>query len=212
MIPLTPEQREYKERTLNQLLINLPLLEAKLAQESQRNVIISLHEQLEAMEAHVVRLQKELANEVMLESVADELCRQAASALTKQKLYMAKRYINKLEAIEPFYSELDRLKLDAETGQVSRRTRALAQSTPLPIVDATNVSLVTAGASASPAPQLAASAANVPIALEREKERGGLAQFFQFHIIASCLVVLLIMCVMAGVGGMSVLRWLIEGS
>jgi hypothetical protein len=43
MIPLTPEQREYKERTLNQLLINLPLLESKLAQESQRNVIISLH-------------------------------------------------------------------------------------------------------------------------------------------------------------------------
>jgi hypothetical protein len=164
------------------------------------------------MEAHVVRLQKELANEVMLESVADELCRQAASALTKQKLYMAKRYINKLETIEPFYSELDRLKLDAETGQVSRRTRALAQSTPLPIADATNVPLVTAGPSASLVPQAAASAANSPIALGRGKERGGFAQFFQFHIIASCLVVLLIMCVMAGVGGMSVLRWLIEGS
>ena len=209
MIPLTPEQREYKERTLNQLLIKLPLFEAKLAQESQRNVIISLHEQLEAMEAHVVRLQKELANEVMLESVADELCRQAASALTKQKLYMAKRYINKLEAIEPFYPELDRLKLDAETGQVSRRTRALAQSTPLPIVGAASVPLLIAGPSANSAPQ---PAANGPIALGREKERGGLAQFFQFHIIASCLVVLLIMCVMAGVGGMSVLRWLIEGS
>ena len=212
MIPLTPEQREYKERTLNQLLINLPLFEAKLAQESQRNVIISLHEQLEAMEAHVVRLQKELANEVMLESVADELCRQAASALTKQKLYMAKRYINKLETIEPFYPELDRLKLDAETGQVSRRTRALAQSTPLPIVGAASVPLLIAGPSANSAPQPAANAANVPIALGREKERGGLAQFFQFHIIASCLVVLLIMCVMAGVGGMSVLRRLIEGS
>ena len=207
MIPLTPEQREYKERTLNQLLINLPLLEAKLAQESQRNVIISLHEQLEAMEAHVVRLQKELANEVMWEPVADELCRQAASALTKQKLYMAKRYINKLEAIEPFYPELDRLKLDAETGQVSRRSRALAQGTSLPIVDATNVPL--AGPRASSASQPAASG---PIALGREKERSSLAQFFQFHIIASCLVVLLIMCVMAGVGGMSVLRWLIEGS
>jgi hypothetical protein len=212
MIPLTPEQREYKERTLNQLLINLPLLEAKLAQESQRNVIISLHEQLEATEAQIVRLQKELANEVMLESVADELCRQAASALTKQKLYMAKRYINKLETIEPFYPEIERLKLDAETGQVSRRTRALAQSTPLPMVDATNIPLITAGPGVRPASQPAASAANGPIALERGKERGGFAQFFQFHIIASCLVVLLIMCVMAGVGGMSVLRWLIEGS
>jgi hypothetical protein len=210
MIPLTPEQREYKERTLNQLQINLPLLEAKLAQESQRNVIISLHEQLEAMEAHIVRLQKELANDIMLEPVADDLCRQAASALTKQKLYMAKRYINKLETIEPFYPELDRLKLDAETGQVSRRTRALAQSTPLPIAGATGLPLLTAGASAAPQP--AAGPANTSIPLEREKERGGLAQYFQFHIIASCLVVLLIMCVMAGVGGMSVLRWLIEGS
>lgn len=212
MIPLTPEQRDYKERTLNQLQINLPLLEAKLAQESQRNVIITLHEQLEAMEAHILRLQKELANEVMLEPVADDLCRQAASALTKQKLYMAKRYINKLAAIEPFYPELDRLKLDAETGQVSRRTRALAQSTPLPIADAANVPLLTGGPGAPPVPQPAAGARGAPITLRREKERGGLAQYLQFHIIASCLVVLLIMCVMAGVGGMSVLRWLIEGS
>lgn len=212
MIPLTPEQRDYKEKTLNQLQINLPLLEAKLAQENRRNVIITLHEQLEAIEAHIVRLQKEVANEVVLEPVADDLCRQAASALTKQKLFMAKRYINKLEAIEPFYPELDRLKLDAETGQVSRRTRALAQSSPLPVADAAKVPLLTAGSAANPAPQPAGKAAQRAGGLGREKERGGIAQYFQFHIIASCLVVLLIMCVMAGVGGMSVLRWLIEGS
>ncbi|MBI1876835.1 MAG: hypothetical protein HYR94_01110 [Chloroflexi bacterium] len=144
---------------------------------------------------------------MLLEPVADELCRQAATALTKQKLYMAKRYINKLEAIEPFYPELARLKQEAETGQVSRRTRALSQSDVLPTVaTATSVPLLTAGPGAAPRP------ADMPVARRRKKERGGIAQYFQFHIIASCLVVLLIACVMAGVGGMSVLRWLIEGS
>jgi hypothetical protein len=211
MIPLTPEQRDYKERTLNQLLVNLPLFEAKLAQERQRHLAVTLHEQLEAMEAHVVRLHRELANDVLLEPVADELCRQVASALTKQKLYMAKRYINKLEAIEPFYPELSRLKQEVETGQVSRRTRALSQSDVLPTVAAASAPLLlTAGSGASTAPPRA-EAARIP-GVTRKKERAGLAQYFQFHIIASCLVVLLIACAMAGVGGMSVLRWLIEGS
>jgi hypothetical protein len=213
MIPLTPEQRDYKERTLNQLLLNLPLLEAKLARETQRQVAVTLHEHLEAMEAHVIRLQQELAHEVLLEPVADELCRQAASALTKQKLFMAKRYIGKLEAIEPFYPELSRLKQEAETGQVSRRTRALSQSETLPTAAATmGVPMLTAGASAGPAAMADPRAAVVPGARVRQKERGGWRQYFQFHIIASCLVVLLLACIMAGVGGMNVLRWLIEGS
>lgn len=213
MIPLTPEQRDYKERTLNQLLLNLPLVEASLARETQRQIAVTLHEQLEAMEAHIVRLQKELANEVMLEPVADELCKQAASALTKQKLFMAKRYINKLEAIEPFYPELSRLKQEAETGQVSRRTRALSQSDVLPTMAAAGgVPLLTAGASVGPAAQATSGPVDMPFAGAREKERGGWRQYFQFHIVASCLVIGLLACAMAGVGGMSVLRWLVEGS
>lgn len=208
MIPLTPELRDYKERTLNQLKINLPLLEAKLAREHQRHLVVSLHEQLEAVEAHVARLQRELASDVLAEPVADELCRQAASALTKQKLYMAKRYINKLEAIEPFYPELSRLKQEAESGQVSRRTRSLSQSDVLPTVAAASVPLLTAGSNSGAAPR----AAGVRAFRAKAKERSGIAQYFQFHIVASCFVIFLIFCTMAGVGGMSVLRWLIEGS
>jgi hypothetical protein len=212
MIPLTPEQRDYKERTLNQLLLNLPQFEAKLAQETQRQIAVTLHEQLEAMEAHIVRLQKELANEVLLEPVADELCKQAANALTKQKLFMAKRYIGKLEAIEPFYPELSRLKQEVETGQVSRRTRALSQSDVLPTMAVANVPLLTAGTGVGPGAPVAARPADRPLTGMRDRERGGWRQYFQFHIIASCLVILMLACVMAGVGGMSVLRWLIEGS
>ena len=212
MIPLSPEQRDYKERTLNQLLLNVPQVEAQLARETQRQVMVTLHEQLEAMEAHVVRLQQELANDVILEPVADELCRQAATALTKQKLFMARRYVNKLEAIEPFYPELGRLKQEAESGQVSRRTRALSQGDLFPtLVAAANVPLLAAGPSTRSAAQ-APSGTNEAAARVRQKESGGLRQYFQFHIIASCLVIVLIACAMAGVGGMSVLRWLIEGS
>lgn len=208
MIPLTPEQRDYKERTLNQLMLNLPLLEAKLARETQRQVAVTLHEHLEAIEAHMVRLQQELTHEVLLEPVADNLCRQAASALTKQKLFMAKRYIDKLEAIEPFYPEISRLKQEAESGQVSRRTRALSQSEPLPVAAAANVPLLPAGPAAPDGPR----AAPPPGNRLRRKEPGGWRQYFQFHIVASCLVIILLACVMASVGGVNVLRWLIEGS
>ncbi|MBE7471196.1 MAG: hypothetical protein HS114_18820 [Anaerolineales bacterium] len=212
MIPLTPEQRDYKERTLNQLMVNLPLLEAKLARETQRQVAVTLHEHLEAIEAHIVRLQQELTHEVLLEPVADDLCRQAASALTKQKLFMAKRYIAKLEAIEPFYPEISRLKQEAETGQVSRRTRALSQSEPLPTAAAANIPLLTAGGAPSPAAPNGPRAALPSGGRLRQKEATGWRQYFQFHIVASCLVIMLLACVMAGVGGMNVLRWLIEGS
>lgn len=213
MIPLTLEQRDYKERTLNQLLLNVPQMEAQLARETQRHIMVTLHEQLEAMEAHIVRLQQELANEVILEPVADELCRQAASALVKQKLFMARRYINKLEAIEPFYPELGRLKQEVESGQVSRRTRALSQSEVFPtLVAAANVPLLAAGPKAAPAAPATSEANRSPSGRVRSEEPGGLRQYFQFHIIASCLVIGLLACTMAGVGGMSVLRWLIEGS
>ncbi len=215
MNPLIPEQREYKERTLNQLLVNLPLLEAQLAQQTERNTILSLHEQIADVEAHIARLQKELEGDVMWEQVADELCRQVASALTKQKFYMARRYIHKLETIEPFYPELARLKLEAETGQVSRRTRSLAQSGVLPTVSTRYVprlSAPSATSNASLVPYLGPVAAPASLSRDDQRERGGIRQFFQFHIVASCLVIILLACIMAGVGGMSVLRWLIEGS
>lgn len=215
MIPLTPEQREYKERTLDQLRVNLPPLETQLAQATERNAILSLHEQIADVEAHMARLQKELEGDVMLEPVADELCRQVAGALTKQKFYMARRYINKLETIEPFYPELARLKLETETGQVSRRTRSLAQNGVTPPPGAPYVPRLPAPSTATPtgvAPQLGPGAAPVLSSRDGRRERGGIRQYFQFHIVASCLVIIMLACVMASVGGMSVLRWLIEGS
>jgi hypothetical protein len=211
MIPLTPEQRDYKERTLNQLLANLPHLEAKLSQATERYEIVGTHDQLKEVEAHVARLQKELAGNIMLEPVADELCRQIAGALTKQKFYMAKRYITKLETIEPFHPELDRLRQEAATEQVSRRTRSLAQSGTFAVAAPGTLT-----PSANPRQSLTSRAVQMieaPVTAFREKqEQNGLRQYLQFHYIASCLVLLLIMCAMAGVGGMSVLRWLIEGS
>ena len=206
--PLTLEQREYKEKTLNHLQTTLPILEAKLAQENRRDVAASFQEQIEEVETHLVRLQKELTANVSLEPVADELCRQAASALTKQKFYLAKKYLGKLETIEPFYPNLERLKEEADSGQVSRRTRSIAQGnslpTPEPARALTIVPNVTPPQPAAPAPPVI-----YPV---EEEERRGISRFFEFHIIASCLVILLIVCAMAGVGGMSLLGWLIEGS
>ena len=207
--PLSPEQREYKEKTLDQLRLNLPLLEAQLAQESRPDVTAAWQDQLEDIEAHIGRLQKELATNVSLEPVADELCKQAASALTKQKIHLAKKYMSKLETIEPFYPHLERLKQDAETGRVSRRTRSIAQSPTLPTAVGSSRA---GGLIINMEPQGVASSEEYLAAEVDAKERGGLARFFQFHIIASCLVVLLILCAMAGVGGFSLLQWLIEGS
>lgn len=206
MMPLTLEQRDYKERTLSQLQANLPALEAKLAQATQRHEIVSSHDQLKEVEAHIARLQKELSLNMMLEPVADELCRQVATALTKQKFYMAKRYLAKLETIEPFYPELERLRQEAETEQVSRRTRALAQSAAFP----------TTGLEASPAPaQLVVidpqPGAGRPAPVYRVKKRQNWRDYLQFHYVASCLVLLILMCTMASIGGMGILRWLIEG-
>jgi hypothetical protein len=211
MTPLTLEQQHYKERTLNQLLANLPQLQAQLAQETQREAALSLQKQLEEVETHMARLQNELAQGITGEPVADELCRQAAYALTKQKLYMARKYINKLEAIEPFHPELPRLKQDLETDHISRRTRSLAQGEALPLTSTTGLTPVSRSAEAAAAPVVTGQVI-LPRPTKTEKENGGLRQFFQFHYIASCLILTVLFCVMAGVGGMSLLRWLIEGS
>jgi hypothetical protein len=206
MIPLTPEQREYKDRTLNQLQADLPRLKAQLAQETQRETALSLQKQVDEVETHIAHLQFELADDVAGEPVADELCRQAAYALTKQKFFMARKYINKLEAIEPFYPELPRLKQDLETGHVSRRIRSMAQGEVITTAPTTTGLPPVSRTTAAPA----AAAPFLPT--QAEKEKGGFRQYLQFHYIASCLVITVIFCAIAGVGGMNLLRWLIEGS
>lgn len=211
MGPLTREQRDYKERTLNQLQTNLPILEAKLAQENRRDVVISLENQLNEMQAHSGRLQTELAQDAAAESVADEYCTRISRALSNEKFHLAKRYITKLEAIEPFYPGLERLKNEAESGRASRRTRSIAQGNALPYGAA-----FFASGSVSAQPEAAMNPGQPALTTERygpvrERERRSISQFFQFHIVVSCLVVSVIICVMTGMGGMTLLQWLIEG-
>jgi hypothetical protein len=211
-IPLTPEQKEYKRLTLNQLLINLPQLETQLAQEQPPDAVNRLRKELEEVQAHIDLLQEELDENTSINPVADELFKQAASALVKEKFFMARRYIIKLETIEPFYPELPRLKRDAEAEQASRRIRSMLQSEVMPssrpLLPAHALQSVLAGSAAdmaTPALPLDRLPADEP------EERGGIRQFFQLHIVLSCLVILLIGCVMAGVGGVSLLEWIIEG-
>lgn len=205
--PLTTEQREYKELTLNQLTANQARLEESLAQETRPRVVKSIQRQLAEIEAHINRLQDELAgNVIMDEPVADELLKKAASALAKKKFHLARRYITKLETIEPFYPGIDRLKQEAETQQVSRRTRSIAAGTATSY--SSSISL--------PVPSIAASApAAVPMALPEpappEEPQSWMSQLFQFHIVASCLAVLVILCAVVGVFGVTILQWLVEG-
>ncbi|MBN1221059.1 MAG: hypothetical protein JXM69_19210 [Anaerolineae bacterium] len=204
MAILTSEQKEYKERTLHQLQINLPLLETKLERETRPEVANSLRSQIEDTQAHIDLLQRELATNTAGEPVADELFQRAATALTKKKFYLARRLINKLETIEPFYPDIERLRKEAEAGRASRRTQAIAQRGTASTTDAAQL----------PGADLAAAAPlgdRVYQTSAEEPEKSGLAQFFQFHLIVSCLVVFLILCVMAGVGGVMLLQWLIEG-
>jgi hypothetical protein len=201
MTSLTPEQKAYKQKTLEQLLVNLPLLQAQLPQETRREIANSLKNQLEDMHRHIDLLQRELAANTAIEPAADELFQRAAAALTKNKFYLAKRLINKLETIEPFYPGIDRLRQEAEAGRASRRTQAMAQGGPA----SRETRLAEPDAAAAP------SLPEEHNLGDEEPPKKGLAQFFQFHIIISCLLVLLILCVIASVGGMMLLQWLIEG-
>ncbi len=208
MTPLSPEQKEYKEATLNHLLASLPMLQGQLLQETRAEAVDSLTGQLEDMQVHIDLLQQELAANAVIEPVADELCKQAANALVKQKFYLARKFINKLETIEPFYPALDRLRQDADSGQVSRRTRSITQGnlpSLRPIVTSALVPASTAGGLPAAMPVLEDDPA------DEMAPKGGIRQFFQLHIVLSCMVVLLIFCVMVGVGGFSLLEWLIEG-
>jgi hypothetical protein len=207
MVPLTPEQITYKEKTLNRLSTNLPELEARFQQESRPEVRTSLENQIDDIQAHLELLQSELADGIAREPIADQLCKRIAEALVKEKFYMARKYLNKLETIEPFYPKLDRLRTEAEAERPGRRTRSIAEGTALPYGAALY-------SPASPVDGVVESSvgslAKVPVLTSAKPERR-FAQFFQFHVVASCLVVLLIICVMLGVGSISVLQWLIEG-
>lgn len=208
MTPLTPEQREYKEKTLQQLLVNLSLLETKLGQESRSDVADNIRNQLEDIQAHIDHLQRELASNVAGEPVADELFRRAAGALTRRKFYLTKKLINKLETIEPFYPGIERLRQEAEAGRASRRTRAIAQRAGL---SSTGEAPPLESGQGPVAPSAIPPGKDAYQSLAEEQEKRGLAQFFQFHIIVSCLIILLILCVMSGVGAMMILERLVEG-
>ena len=207
MISLTQEQRDYKEKTLNQLLVNQSLLETRLNQETRPDVVQSIEQQLEDIEAHISRLQDELAGNIVFdEPVADELFKQAARALAKEKFFLAKKHIHRLETIEPFYPGIDRLKQEAESGRVSRRTRSIAQG-------------IAASYPGTTPPMASVSSGGQPMVVQsppnnnmNEGSRGGrFSNLFQFHIVISCLVVILILCVLFGVGGYTILQWLVEG-
>lgn len=209
MIPLTPEQREYKERTLHQLLANQRRIEASLTAESRPNVIKSIQRQLADIDAHVSRLQDELSGNVVVdEPVADEYFNKAAQALSRGKFYMARRQIKKLETIEPFYPGIDRLKHEADTQQVSRRTKAIAEGKASGYPN-------TAAFSVAAGPSTATRGLPVTeagVSGYSDEPEPWYRSLLQFHVLASCFVVLMLMCVVFGMFGYSILQWLVEGS
>lgn len=205
--PLTPEQREYKELTLGQLMANQAQLEARLAQETEPRLVKSIQRQLADIEAHINRLQDELSGSVIMdEPVAEELFKKSTGALAKGKFHLARRYIAKLETIEPFYPGLDRLKHETETQQVSRRTRSIAAGTASGY-SATALALPNRPAAGPGAEALPAPATPVTY----EEPQSWTSQLFQFHYIASCLAILVILCAVLGVFGVTILQWLVEG-
>jgi hypothetical protein len=206
MIQLTLEQITYKERTLHQLRTNQARLEASLERESRPEVIQSIEDQLNLIEAHINRLEDELAGNVVFdEPVAEEYFKHAVRALANERFYLAKKYIHRLETIEPFYPALERLRQEAESGQVSRRTRSIAQGT------ATTYPGISLAPVMPGAPAAVALPGPAGIEEEGEGERIPWYRFlFQIHILASCLVIALLGCVMLGVFGVTLLEWFIE--
>ena len=202
MTTLTPEQIAYKQKTLNQLLEDLDHYEGQLEEERRPKVAQSLEKQLEDIQQHVVVLQQELTSGELGEPIADNLYRRAANAILNERFYLARRLISKLETIEPFYPDLDRLKSDVTAGKASRRTQAVARGGALP--EATTM----------PFEGEAPETVLIDPRFEDDypPERRGIARLFEFHIVASCVVVLLVGCAMFGVAGTTVLQWLVEGN
>ncbi|MEM7348139.1 MAG: hypothetical protein AAF485_28235 [Chloroflexota bacterium] len=222
MNPLIPEQRNYKQKTINQLLVNESLLEDKLAQERRLDVAESMRKQLEEIQTHLKLLQQELAANTVVEPVADKLFVRAARALSNDKFYLGRKRITTLETIEPFYPGLEKLRYEADTEQVSRRTRSIAQGN-LPVDEqaylqdqAAAVEYDDYQSEDMPVDALQ----TVPQPQEyyeydlppRPPRKRGLARLFQFHVVASCLVVFFVLMVMLGVGGVTILQFLLEGN
>ncbi len=214
MESLSPEQIEYKQRTLHQLQQNQTALEASLTSGTDPKTVKSTQKKLAEIDAHINRLQDELSGNVVIdEPVADELFRKSAQALARGKFYLARRQITKLETIEPFYPGLFRLKQEVETQQVSRRTRSIAEG------KASGYSGLATGPNAvalPPAPgddaPPALAAPPAPFAAYAdEPDEPWYRGLFQFHVVLSCLVVVLLLCVVFGMAGFSILQWLVEG-
>ncbi len=216
MIPLTPEQREYKEKTLHHLLENRAQLEATVENATEPRQVKSIQRQLSDVDGHISRLQDELSGSVIIdEPVADELFKKAAEALTKGKFFLAKRKINKLETIEPFYPGIGRLKQEAETQQVSRRTRSIAEgkATGYPGLPALPDLPTSVGPIGQPTDALALRPPRaLPGPAPVEEGLPWWRNLFQFHIVVSCLVVVLLLCVVFSLAGFTILQWLVEGA
>jgi len=210
MTPLTLEQRTYKDKTLNKLLADQAELQIRVGQETRSEELKSIRSQLEEVQAHIEHLQMELEHDVAGAPVADELCKKIATALTKEKFFMAQKYLNKLETIEPFYPNLDRLREEVQARRAGRRTRSIAQGSALPY-GAVTFPPASAAVEGAVLPAAGPTAERVIPVEKEERKRRKLSDFFQFHIAISCLVVMMILCVMLGVGGMTVLEWLIQG-
>lgn len=206
--PLTPEQRDYKEQTLSQLVANQAHLEASLAHETNPRAVKNIQRQLAEIDAHINRLQDELSGSVIMdEPVADELFKKSVAALAKGKFHLARRYIAKLETIEPFHPGLERLKQETETQQVSRRTRSIAAGT----ASGYSTTALPAQNVAGMLPAGAPIAAPLPEPVSYDEPQSWTSQLFQFHYVASCLAVLVILCAVLGVFGVTIVQWLVEG-
>lgn len=197
---MTPEQIDYREKTLERLQASLRHLEAQLTRESNPEIITNVQRQLADIRTHIDFLHRELESGIPGEPIADQIAQKVAQALVREKRYMARRYLNKLETIEPFHPLIDRLRHELEAGRPSRRTRSLAEQ-PLE-----KMQPQVYDASAAPA------ATRGPMAeIEPDPGPGWMAQLFQPHVLLSCAVVLLILCAMAGVGSFLVVEFLFQG-
>ncbi len=206
MIPLTPEQRAYKEKTIEQLLANFALLEAQAAEETRTDVVEDINDQLEAIQTHIGHLQGELATNAAGEAIADDLYRQIATALTNGKFHLARKLINKLETIEPFYPTVDRMRSEVENKKASRRTQSVARGGRLPEI-VLSPELIEAAAEEMPQGVIVP---NQPVVAPAPQ--GFFGRLFQFHIVVSCLAVALIGCAMFGVGGVMAMQWIFTGN
>lgn len=208
---MTPEVQTYKTQTLNQLLINLPQLESQLASEPDAAEARRLGKRIEATQLHIQRLQQELLTNTVdsSESPAEALCQKAARAIVSGKFYMAQKSIMELETIEPFFPALNRLQQDVVSGKPSRSTRSIADGSSPPFLMALVARSKSSAEATQAAPLEAVPGLELPV--EPAPPPPWWHNFFEFHIIASCLVLLLLFCAIAAISGTAILEYIIEG-